>query len=171
LLELDESGGQPAGRREIAGRVGVNPQTIANVAGVYAQRSGDVVATIQRKKRLTPPVEPKVTGEVEARLIALACSTPAAFRNPSLQVRGTRHAVPFRWHAVRVIVSLVYQMARKLFSIPAVLLRRDTAKDAELLVLRHENTVLRRQLTRPVRYEPADRAWFAALSSLIPRPR
>jgi hypothetical protein len=32
--------------------------------------------TIRRKKRLLPPVEPKVTGEVEARLIALACSTP-----------------------------------------------------------------------------------------------
>jgi hypothetical protein len=43
-----------------------------------------------------------------------------------------------------VIVSLVYQMVRKLVAIPAVLLRRDTTKDAELLVLRHENTVLRR---------------------------
>ena len=32
--------------------------------------------SISRKKRHTPPVEPKVTGEVEARLIALACSTP-----------------------------------------------------------------------------------------------
>jgi transposase len=70
------AGGQPAGRREIAQRVGVDPQTITNVATVYAQRGGDVVATIQRKKRLTPPVEPKVTGEVEARSIALACSTP-----------------------------------------------------------------------------------------------
>jgi putative transposase len=38
-------------------------------------------------------------------------------------------------------------------------------------VLRHENAVLRRQLTRPARYEPADRLWFAALSSLIPRRR
>jgi hypothetical protein len=76
LLELDQSAGQPAGRREIAERVGVDPQTIANVAKVYAERDGDVVATITRKKRLTPPVEPKVTGEVEARLIALACSTP-----------------------------------------------------------------------------------------------
>lgn len=76
LLELDESGGQPAGRREIAQRVGVNPQTITNVARVYAQRGGDVAATITRTKRLTPPVEPKVTGEVEARLIALACSAP-----------------------------------------------------------------------------------------------
>jgi hypothetical protein len=31
--------------------------------------------------------------------------------------------------------------------------------------------VLRRQLTGPVRYEPADRLWFAALSVLIPRRR
>ncbi|MGW9022704.1 integrase core domain-containing protein [Streptomyces sp. NPDC055722] len=54
---------------------------------------------------------------------------------------------------------------------PAVLLRRETAKDAQLLVLRHENAVLRRQLTRPIRYEPADRFWLAALSSLIPRRR
>lgn len=70
-----------------------------------------------------------------------------------------------------MIVPLVYQVTRKLLAFPALLLRRDAAKDAELLVLRHENAVLRRQLTRPVRYEPADRLWFAALSSLIPRCR
>jgi hypothetical protein len=34
-------------------------------------------------------------------------------------------------------------------------------------VLRHENAVLRRQLAGPVRYEPADRFWFAALSGLV----
>ncbi|WP_421111370.1 hypothetical protein [Streptomyces sp. NEAU-S77] len=50
-----------------------------------------------------------------------------------------------------------------------MLLRRGAAKEAELLVLRHENAVLRRQLAGPVRYEPADRFWFAALSALIPR--
>jgi putative transposase len=72
---------------------------------------------------------------------------------------------------VRVIVSLLYRAARTLLSIPGVLLRRDTAKDAELLVLRHENTVLRRQLKGPVRYERADRFWLAALSSLIQRRR
>ena len=76
LLELDENGREPASRRVIAERVGVDPQTVANVAGVYAERGGDVVATIQRRKRLTPPIEPKITGEVEARLIALACSAP-----------------------------------------------------------------------------------------------
>jgi hypothetical protein len=70
-----------------------------------------------------------------------------------------------------VVVSLLYKLSRTLLSIPAVVLRRDSAKDAELLVLRHENAVLRRQITGPVRYEPADRFWFAALSSLIPRWR
>jgi putative transposase len=43
-----------------------------------------------------------------------------------------------------------------------------SVKDAELLVLRRENAVLRRHAGR-VRYEPADRLWFAALARLIPR--
>jgi hypothetical protein len=76
LLELDNTHRRPAGRREIAQRVGVDPDTITAVARAYAERDGDIAATIQRRKRLTPPVEPKITGEVEARLIALACSTP-----------------------------------------------------------------------------------------------
>jgi putative transposase len=50
-----------------------------------------------------------------------------------------------------MIVSLVYQVTRRLLSVPVVLLRRQVAKDAGLLVLRHENAVLRRQLTGPVR--------------------
>ncbi|MFE5125755.1 hypothetical protein [Streptomyces sp. NPDC056669] len=68
-----------------------------------------------------------------------------------------------------MIVSLLYKATRKLLTVPSVLLRRGTAKDAELLVQRHENAVLRRQLAGPVRYEPADRFWFAALPGLIPQ--
>jgi hypothetical protein len=49
-----------------------------------------------------------------------------------------------------------------------VLTRRPASKDAELLVLRHENAVLRRQVGR-VHYQPADRPWLAALSRLVPR--
>ena len=49
-----------------------------------------------------------------------------------------------------------------------LLTRRETSRDAELLVLRHENAVLRRQAGRTL-YEPADRLWLAALSRLIPR--
>src|ERR1039457_6738194 len=51
-----------------------------------------------------------------------------------------------------------------------VLARREVSKDAEILVLRHENAVLRRQIGR-VRYQPACRVWLAALSLLIPRHR
>jgi hypothetical protein len=51
-----------------------------------------------------------------------------------------------------------------------VLAQREVSKDAELLVLRHQNAVLRRQSGR-VRYQPTDRLRLAALSQLIPRRR
>jgi len=69
-----------------------------------------------------------------------------------------------------VLLSLLYQIVRCLLVVPAVLLRRDLSKDAELLALRHENAVLHRQIAR-VRYTPADRLWLAALSRLLPRRR
>jgi putative transposase len=48
-----------------------------------------------------------------------------------------------------------------------VLARREVSKEAKLLVLRHENAVLRRQTGR-ARYQLGDRLWLAALSRLIP---
>jgi putative transposase len=69
-----------------------------------------------------------------------------------------------------VIFSVVYLVARCLLDCLMVLARREVSKDAELLVLRHENTVLRRQIGR-VRYQRAGRLWLAALSRLIPRCR
>jgi putative transposase len=69
-----------------------------------------------------------------------------------------------------LLLSILYQLVRWLLGLTAVLVRRDLSKDAELLVLRHENTVLRRQISR-VRYRPVDRAWLAALSRLVPRRR
>jgi putative transposase len=51
-----------------------------------------------------------------------------------------------------------------------LLARGDAAKDLEILVLRHQLTVLRRQTPRP-RFEPADRAVLAAISRALPRAR
>jgi putative transposase len=45
-----------------------------------------------------------------------------------------------------VLLSLVYRLLRCLFGLLAVLVRSDLSKEAELLVLRHGNQVLRRQL-------------------------
>jgi hypothetical protein len=70
-----------------------------------------------------------------------------------------------------VTVSLLYQLTRRLLSVSAVLLHRDTAKDTELLVLQHENAVLRRQITSQVWYQPADRFWFATTVHAAPRHR
>src|ERR671916_3359378 len=69
-----------------------------------------------------------------------------------------------------LLLSILYRLLRCLLGLIAMLVRRDLGKDAELLVLRHENAVLRRQISR-VRYTPADRVWLAALSRLLPRRR
>jgi len=69
-----------------------------------------------------------------------------------------------------VIFSVVYLLACRLLACLMVLAWREASKDAELLVLQHENAVLRRQIGR-VRYQPADRLWLSALSRLIPRRR
>ena len=50
------------------------PTTAQNVRASYCGKG--LEATIHRKKRETPPVPAKVTGEVEAHVIALACGEP-----------------------------------------------------------------------------------------------
>jgi putative transposase len=66
-----------------------------------------------------------------------------------------------------VIFSAIYLLMRCLLGCLMVLARREVSKDAELLVLRHENAVLRRQISQ-IRYQPGDRLWLAALSKLGP---
>ena len=75
------------------------------------------------------------------------------------------------WDHLGVLLSIVYRLVRCLFGLLAVLVRSDLSKDAELLVLRHENQVLRRQLSGRLRWEHADRLWLTALSPLVNRRR
>ena len=78
LLALDANAGQVDYRAQIGERVGVSTETVRLIAKRFVETGGDVQATIGRKKPPGPPVPSPVTGEVEARLIALACSTPPA---------------------------------------------------------------------------------------------
>ena len=59
---------------EISKAYHTTPTTVKNVRASYCEKG--LEATINRKKRETPPVPAKVTGEVEARIIALACGEP-----------------------------------------------------------------------------------------------
>jgi putative transposase len=70
-----------------------------------------------------------------------------------------------------VLLSLLYRLVRCLFGLVAVLVRSGLSKDIELLVLRQENQVLRRQLGGRLRWDHADRLWLAALSRLVSRRR
>ena len=67
-----------------------------------------------------------------------------------------------------MVWSLLYALTRNALGLMLLRVRGDTAKDVELLVLRHQVAVLRRQVNRPA-LEPADRVILAALSRLLPR--
>jgi putative transposase len=65
-------------------------------------------------------------------------------------------------------LSLVYVVVCRLFELVVLLGRRERSKELEILVLRHELSILRRQADRP-RFEPRDRLLLAALSQMLPR--
>jgi len=68
-----------------------------------------------------------------------------------------------------VALGLAYLMLVRVLSWLALLARSDTAKDAEILTLRHEVAVLRRTNPRPT-FTWLDRAALSALSRLLPAP-
>ena len=69
-----------------------------------------------------------------------------------------------------MLSKLAYLALCRSSQLLVLLARGDAAKDLEILVLRHQLAVLRRQVSRP-RLQPADRALLAALSQALPRFR
>lgn len=76
ILLLDESTGKHMSINEIADALNTTSTTVMNVKKAYCKKGTH--DTITRKKRSKPPVEAKITGEVEAKIIALSCSEPPA---------------------------------------------------------------------------------------------
>lgn len=66
-------------------------------------------------------------------------------------------------------LSFLYWALRRLLELLVLFVRSEHAKDVEILVLRHQLHVLRREVARP-RLEPTDRALLAAFSRVLPRP-
>ena len=69
-----------------------------------------------------------------------------------------------------MLSKLAYLALCRSTQLLVLLARGDTRKDLEILVLRHQLAVLRRQIARP-KLEPADRALLAAISRVLPRSR
>jgi putative transposase len=69
-----------------------------------------------------------------------------------------------------LLASLLYLALRRVIELALLRCRPDQFKELEIVVLRHELAILRRQVARPA-LRPADRAFLAAASRLLPRER
>ena len=77
LLELDRFyyiGCRYRPQESVASRCGVSTTTVYNISKKYVEEG--LHAVINRKVREKPPVTSIVTGDIEAEIIALACSAP-----------------------------------------------------------------------------------------------
>ena len=81
LLMLDRTGKTDHVRyKRTAEYAGISVQSVYNMREEFLANH-DIPSYLTRKKRETPPVEAKITGEVEAKIVALACSEPPEGRS------------------------------------------------------------------------------------------
>ena len=94
--------------------------------------------------------------------------TPSIARDLCVLVSGRRlsEGVSLCWI---VLLRLPYLAVSSVFALMRLLPMSAVDKDIEILMLRHQLAVLRRQIDRP-RVAPADRAFLAALLHRLPRP-
>jgi beta-phosphoglucomutase-like phosphatase (HAD superfamily) len=91
ILALDKSKGRKKEtHRLIAKRLNLSCQTVHDTKKAVLSAK-NVAEFLQRKKRTTPPVPPKITGETEAHIIALACSkTPNGYAKWTLRLLANK---------------------------------------------------------------------------------
>ncbi|MCD7856335.1 MAG: helix-turn-helix domain-containing protein [Clostridiales bacterium] len=109
LLMLDRTGKSDHVRyKRVAEALEISVQAVYNMRDDYLEKQ-DILAYLTRKKRETPPVPPKVTGELEAKVIALACSEP-----PEGYARWTLRLLSSRVVELGYIDSISYGTVRNI---------------------------------------------------------
>jgi len=74
LLATDDNRKPKLTVAAVADKCDSTTTTVQRIRKLYSE--GGLDAALKRKKRETPPIPPKITGEVEAHIIAMACSEP-----------------------------------------------------------------------------------------------
>ena len=109
ILKLDRSNKKDHLRiSRVIEETGVSKQGVYDIQKAFLE-AGSVKEFLTRKKRDTPPVEPKVTGEVEARVIALACTKP-----PKGYARWTLRMLADKSVALGYVDSLSHMAVKRL---------------------------------------------------------
>ena len=106
LLLADEAGDRKRQKDiVIAVMLGITPQAVHDIKQHFLDRTAesDPVRGIKRKKREAPPVPAKCTGDVEAKIVAIACSTP-----PSGRGKWTLRLISERAVELEVLPSISY---------------------------------------------------------------
>jgi len=106
LLHADQA--HPEGQRSdtwIAEALGMHFNTVARIRRQYV--SGGEQAALNRKRRTTPPVPPKVDGVVEAHIVAICCS-PA----PEGRTRWTMQLIADELKARSLVTSISAETVR-----------------------------------------------------------
>ena len=141
---------------------------IRDRAGKFTASFDTVLADAGIEVLKIPPRYPRANCYAE-RLCVPRTSAPSlssAFPEGDRDITVRTRASMMR---LAVALGLIYLMLVRVLSWLALLARSDTAKDAEILTLRHEVAVLRRTNTRP-KLTWLDRAVLSALSNVLPAP-
>ena len=73
LFYLDVLGEHPLSPDKVANKAKLHRETVYELRAVFCKEGFELA--LYRKKREAPPVAPKVTGDIEAHIIATACSS------------------------------------------------------------------------------------------------
>lgn len=109
LLMLDRTGKADHVRyKRTAEYAGISVQSVYNMRDEYLANP-DLDKYLNRKKRETPPVPPKLDGEKEAKIIAIACSKP-----PEGRAKWTLRLIAEKAVELEIVDSLSHMTVHRL---------------------------------------------------------